>query len=921
MTLHRLKNRPPASGCAVFSLLFCLSAWADVPTPPVTPPVPPGYCSTIYGELSADLAAFNILLQTPPTWQPVAGGPPVFAANLQVADANTGPGLSGPNYLATVQTQLLEEKALGVQAVMVQVGFPVLYAPFFGGQTGLQPYLTLYTQIAQAVRAAGLKLIVENNVLLSNDIESGWTNLNSFYAGLDWNQYMAARATMAATVAQAMQPDYLVLGEEPDGEASQTGQPNVNNPADAAQMIAGEIAAVQALNLPNIKLGAGFGTWLSATGSSSLTAYLTAYVALPLDYIDFHLYPINTEQEASFIDNTLIVASMAAAAGKPIAMSEGWVWKMENAEWDVLNGQNYRGRDPFAFWAPLDAAYLQTVQSLANYTNMLYVAPEGPDYLFTYQTYGGTVANGGAANCTCTTESCSSYEVVHTETELANTANSLADYSVTGFNYSSQLVLTPDTIPPSVPAGLTASPAFVQANLSWSASSDNVGVAGYNLYRCTPPALGQNCTGVYLGQTTSTQYIDSGLTSNTLYTYQVQSFDLANNDSALSPPVTVQTLRTSANSPVGLTATAVSAQEIDLSWSPPQDTTGLSSYLIFSGTSPSNLNQIQTVAKSTTTYKNRALAPATAYYYGVEAVESGIDSPMSPVAWATTLPLPNPPNNVAAVPSVTSIVLTWQEDLAHGGLPVDSYQVYEGPTPVQMTKVATVTAATYTARSLTPATLYYFAVVAVDSANDDSVLSNQSAVSTLPLPPPPTNLAASTPAATQIALTWQWEPLPDGLPIARYLILCGTSPSNLAQVGVITGPAFTWRAAAPATRYYCAVEAVDSGNNDSQPSSQIAVTTPPMPAAPAGVTATANSATNVTVTWTETIPKNGLPIQSYSIFRGTSPTGLSNVATRTTASYTDTSVSAGITYYYAIEATDTGRDVSPMSPTARVTTP
>jgi hypothetical protein len=37
-------------------------------------------------------------------------------------------------------------------------------------------------------------------------------------------------------------------------------------------------------------------------------------------------------------------------------------------------------------------------------------------------------------------------------------------------------------------------------------------------------------------------------------------------------------------------------------------------------------------------------------------------------------------------------------------------------------------------------------------------------------------------------------------------------------------------------------------------------------------------------------------------------------------SFTDIGVGA-TTYYYAIEATDTGRDVSPLSPTAQVTTP
>ena len=189
------------------------------------------------------------------------------------------------------------------------------------------------------------------------------------------------------------------------------------------------------------------------------------------------------------------------------------------------------------------------------------------------------------------------------------------------------------------------------------------------------------------------------------------------------------------------------------------------------------------------------------------------------------------------------------------------------------------------------------------------------------MPSAPTSFFASGPAATQISLTWQWAPPPGGLPIARYLIDCGTSPTNLTQIGIATSPTYTYWSASAATQYYCQVIAVDSANDDSQPSSLVTVTTPPMPSAPVQVVVTATYSTVVTVTWSEIIPPNGLPIQSYTIFWGTSPTGLTKLAQRTTTSFTDASVSPDTTYYYAIEATDTGGDVSAMSATAQVTTP
>ena len=362
----------------------------------------------------------------------------MFAATLSDADGNNGPELSSPNYLQGVLNQLQELKALGVQAISVPIEFPILYEPFYGSQAAMQPYLTFYENVAQAVKAAGLKLIVDNEELFSNDTAAGWTNMNAFYAPLTWAEYMAGRATMAATIVQYLHPDYLSLANEPDTEAAQTGQQNVLNPVDAAAMIAGEIVAVDAQALldlsPPPQLGAGFGTWLSSTGSSSLLDFLTEYVALPLDYIDIHIIPVNTVDGASYIGNSLVVANAAAAVGKPMSVGQSSLSKSLASEWDVLGIDVIRARGPFSFWAPLDADFLQTMHNLAGVTNMLYVASQLPIYFFAYQTYGGTTANGGAANCTCTTTSCSAYQIMQTENSLAEAAQA-----------------TPSTPPPHLP--------------------------------------------------------------------------------------------------------------------------------------------------------------------------------------------------------------------------------------------------------------------------------------------------------------------------------------------------------------------------------------------------------------------------------------------------------------------------------------
>ncbi|NLU20472.1 MAG: hypothetical protein GXW89_07255, partial [Phycisphaerae bacterium] len=105
----------------------------------------------------------------------------------------------------------------------------------------------------------------------------------------------------------------------------------------------------------------------------------------------------------------------------------------------------------------------------------------------------------------------------------------------------------PDTTPPSVPGTPTATAASTsQINLTWSASSDNVGVAGYKIYR----------NGAYLTSVTGTSYNDTGLAMGTTYTYRISAYDAANNESAQSGARDETTWIIIDNTSAGFTASA-----------------------------------------------------------------------------------------------------------------------------------------------------------------------------------------------------------------------------------------------------------------------------------------------------------------------------------------------------------------------------
>jgi chitodextrinase len=675
-------------------------------------PAPPPAFQGLYNTLNGDLSAFNTTLNG--LWNG-SKYPVVFAGNLANANANTGPSLATSD---GVPYELQALKAMGVQAVLVQVGFPVLYQPFFtylSTQPGFQTltydqFATYYQQVAQSIRAAGLKLIIENNVLLANDVAAGWSPaVGQYYATLDWPSFQAARAQAALAVAQVMQPDYLVVLEEPCAQATQTGQANINTVSGATSLVNQILSALQPVR-GSLKVGAGI-----ATDQAGFQGFAQSFAGVQcspsqpcvdppgLDFVDMHIYPINNlGANQNFLQNALTIASIAASGSKPVTITEAWLWKMRNTEWNALPFDTIRGRNPFSFWAPLDAYFLQTMENLAYYTQMLFMAPEGPDYFWAYQTYNSSSKNLPPS------------QLLSQEITLANQANQVAAYTSTGMSYYNSLVSPPDTVPPSTPTILTASSgSSTTASLSWTASTDNVGVAGYYMWR----------NGKQLPTTALTMFQDSGLKGNTTYTYQVAAFDLGGN---VSPQATVSITTQNdspPNPPTNLAAVAVSGQQVSLTWTPPTGNVPVTCYLLFRGTLPTNLVQIQQLYSSDTSFNNAGLTPGTTYYYGLEAKSlNNLVSPMSNIAVVTTLAAPTAPTNlVATATSPTSVKLTWSPST--GSLPIANYHVYRGTSSSSLNPLTVRTITSYTDTSVASGTTYYYGVQAADTSQDLSLMS------------------------------------------------------------------------------------------------------------------------------------------------------------------------------------------------------
>lgn len=93
-----------------------------------------------------------------------------------------------------------------------------------------------------------------------------------------------------------------------------------------------------------------------------------------------------------------------------------------------------------------------------------------------------------------------------------------------------------DVTPPTAPTDLTAIAAGTEIVLAWGAATDDVGVAGYRIYRSS------NGSSYALHATTdATSYTDAGLPAETTFWYQVTAIDAATNESAAAGPASATT--------------------------------------------------------------------------------------------------------------------------------------------------------------------------------------------------------------------------------------------------------------------------------------------------------------------------------------------------------------------------------------------
>jgi len=383
---------------------------------------------------------------------------------------------------------------------------------------------------------------------------------------------------------------------------------------------------------------------------------------------------------------------------------------------------------------------------------------------------------------------------------------------------------------PTAPTGFTATVlSSSQINLSWTASTDNVGVTGYLVERCQ----GSGCTSfAQVATLTATNFSDTGLAAATSYSYRVRARDAAGNLSGYSNIASGTTQAaadtTAPTAPMGLGVTAWSESQITLSWTASTDNVGVTGYRVerCQGTGCTTFVFVVSLWPSPTSFTDTRRGPGTSYSYRVQARDAaGNLSGYSNIASVTTLGSPDtiPPTAPEGLTangwSASDITLSWAASTDNVGVTGYHVERCQGTGCTTFVEIF-VTGWTSTGNSgLTAATSYSYRVRAADATGNLSGYSNIVSVTTLATSDPdttrptaPAGLTAAAVSASQITLNWTAST--DNVGVANYYVVrCqGAGCTFFFTVAVVepTKTSFIDTGLSAATSYSYKVRAADA---------------------------------------------------------------------------------------------------------------
>ncbi len=515
-----------------------------------------------------------------------------------------------------------------------------------------------------------------------------------------------------------------------------------------------------------------------------------------------------------------------------------------------------------------------------------------------------------------------------------------------------------DTQAPTTPTNLAASNvAQTTLTLGWTASTDNVGVTGYNIYK----------NGTLLTSVTTTTYSVSGLTAATAYSFYVKAKDAAGNISTASSTISVTTASSTSDSqaptaPTNLASSSVTSSSVSLSWTASTDNVGVTGYDVYK-------NGTLLASVTTTTYSATGLTAATAYSFYVKAKDAAgnISAASSTISittsaasltyctskgsnysyeWISKVVIGSMTNSstasgysdftsvtfnatagtsysVSLTPSFASTTYNeyWKIwiDLNHDGDFEDTGEnVFDAGALSKTTVTGTLTIPSTTAAMTTRMRVsmkYNASQTCCETLSygevEDYTVVIAGATADTQAPTAPTNLASSSITSSSVSLSWTAST--DNVGVTGYDVY-----KNGTLLTTVTTTSYSVTGLTAATAYSFYVKAKDAAGNVSAASSTISVTTlaatdTQVPTSPTNLAASNVAQTTLTLGWTASTDNVG--VTGYDIYKN--GTLLASV---TTTTYSVTGLTAATAYSFYVKAKDAAGNISTASNTISVTT-
>jgi titin len=529
--------------------------------------------------------------------------------------------------------------------------------------------------------------------------------------------------------------------------------------------------------------------------------------------------------------------------------------------------------------------------------------------------------------------------------------NTSYTYTLTWFNgskanvgaYASVVVATPYAVPGTVSsltavAQLAALP--VQVQLNWAAAKP---ATGYIVSRCEETALNGYCTNAntvwtpvttLTAATLATSFLDTGVVSNSAYTYRVQAFNGPSTNVSAVQTVSVAT-SIPATSPATVTAVAA-LNQVTLTWDSTTESTSTTAFEVQRSTDPTfntgvtkfNVSRVASAAQSMVDYGPFA---GGFYYYRVfgVAVTRGVTNMAATASSVASVDFiaPNAPvlsQNLSFVG--TSPVISWAAaTVPAGGPAVSGYLIYRNGS--QIASIGAVTS--YTDTSATAGNSYSYQVVATNGVGN-TVSATTVTANVLAQVAPTLSSAAlngtATTLATQAALSWT-APVANATrpPVTGYAVHNYGVALAAPLSATVTGTTATVTGLVSGTNYNFSV--VDTNAAGSSADSAALPVTDVVQNAPTLATPTFLSPTQVQLNWTEAPNASTYAVKGYTLWQKLgAATTYSVVGTAGTATsgmtVTPAAVGANSTgSYYVTAYNDAGPSAASTAQTVNTAVP